>query len=130
MSWLSLKHVRPWVAQALAGLGALALGLGGCGGDDAPTRSVRLDAAADGSLRFDGRSVATQPGRVRIEMANPADIPHAMGIRGAGVDEIGETVGNGGTSSVDATVRRGRYTLFCPVGGHEQAGMVAALVVE
>ena len=106
-----------------------ALVLGGCGGDDAPARTVRLDATPDGSLRFERRAVATRPGRVRIEMANPAQIPHAIGIRGDGVDEVGETVNKDGTSSVEATLAPGRYTLFCPVGGHEQAGMVATLTV-
>ena len=91
---------------------------------------MRLDAAPDGSLRFEAGAVAAQPGRLRIEMANPADIPHAIGIRGNGVDETGETVGKGATSSVSIDVRPGKYTLFCPVGGHEQAGMVAELAVR
>lgn len=130
MSWTLLKHVRALVQTAVAGACLSALVVGGCGGDSAPARSVRLDAAADGSLRFERRAIATRPGRVRIEMANPSEIPHAIGIRGDGVDAAGETVGKGATSSVDATVRPGRYTLFCPVGGHEEAGMVAALTVE
>ena len=117
-----------WTAAAGACVSSFVLA--GCGGGEAPARSVRLDAAADGSLGFERRAVATRPGRVQIEMANPAEIPHAIGIRGGGVDETGETVGKGGTSSVEADVGPGRYTLFWPVAGHEEAGMVAALTVE
>lgn len=130
MSWAQLKHVRASAFAVGASVCVSALSLAACGGDDAPARSVRLDAAADGSLRFERRAVTTQAGRVTIEMANPADIPHAIGIRGGGVDETGKTVGKGGTSSVEAQVERGRYTLFCPVAGHEEAGMVAVLTVE
>ena len=130
MSWDLLKHVRSAVRPILAGACLVAFAAGGCGGDDAPARTVRLDAAPDGSLRFQARAVATEAGRVRIEMANPAEIPHAIGIRGDGIDESGETVGKGATSAVDAEVKSGRYTLFCPVGGHEQAGMVAELTVR
>lgn len=107
--------------------------LGGCGGgaDDGPRAEVRLDAASDNGLRFaEGRLDAT-PGPVQIRMANPSNIPHAIGIRGPGVDEQdGETVGGGGESEVVATLEPGTYSLFCPVAGHEQAGMVAKLVVR
>ena len=109
---------------------AAALAAAGCGADEPAARSVRLDAAADGSLRFERAEVDAAPGRVAIEMANPSEIPHAVGMRGAGIDESGETVGKGGTSRVEADVEPGRYVLFCPVGGHEQAGMTATLTVR
>ncbi len=63
-------------------------------------------------------------------MANPSDIPLAIGIRGGELDETGETVGTGATSRVEAEVGPWRYVLFCPVGGHEEAGMVATLEVR
>jgi len=91
---------------------------------------VRLDAAPDGSLRFERRSVSASAGRTSIEMANPSGIPHAIGIRGQGIDERGETVGKDGASRVEADLEPGTYTLFCPVGGHEQAGMTARLAVR
>ncbi len=116
-----------WGAVALFGL---TLGFVGCGGEDPPAGSVRLDAARDGSLLFERGSVTTTPGRKSVEMANPSGIPHAVGIRGQGVDESGQTVGRGGMSRVEADLRPGTYTVFCPVGGHEQAGMTARLVVR
>lgn len=112
-----------------AGLLALLAGCGG--GGDRPRAQLTLDAAADGSLRFASTSVRTTPGPVRIAMGNPSNIPHAIGIRGGGVEEQeGETVGGGGESSVEVTVEPGRYTLFCPVAGHEAAGMVATLEIR
>lgn len=91
---------------------------------------MRLDAAPDGLLRFERGTVSATAGRTLVEMANPSGIPHAIGIRGQGVDESGQTVGKGGVSRVEAELGPGTYTLFCPVGGHEQAGMVARLTVR
>lgn len=102
----------------------------GCGGSGAPDQVVHLDAAADGSLRFARSSLQAAPGRVVIEMTNPSSIPHAIGIRGPDVGESGQTVASGGRSRVEAQLKPGRYTLFCPVAGHEQAGMKATLIVR
>lgn len=109
---------------------SFALGLVACGGDEGPRSPVRLAAAADGSLRFEQDAVRTTTGSASIDMPNPSDVPHAIGVRGNGVDEIGETVGRDGTSSVEVDLEPGAYELFCPVGGHEQAGMTATLTVR
>jgi plastocyanin len=108
----------------------LAFSLGACGAGDGLRSSLRIDAAGDGSLRFERSAARAAGGRARIEMRNPSTIPHAIGVRGEGVEEIGETVGKGGTSSVEADLEPGAYELFCPVGSHEQAGMTARLVVR
>jgi len=108
----------------------LAFSLGACGAGDRPRSSLPVDAAEDGSLRFERTAVRAAAGRAWIEMRNPSNIPHAIGVRGEGVEEIGETVGKGGTSSVEADLEPGAYDLFCPVGSHEQAGMTARLVVR
>lgn len=68
-------------------------------------------------------------GRTAIEMGDPSQIPHAIGIRGPQADETGMTVGNNGTSRIEVDLQPGSYTLVCPVAGHEQAGMTAKLTV-
>jgi len=102
----------------------------GCGDSTAPTQVVRLDAAPSGSLRFQRSTLSARPGRVAIEMLNPSPIPHAVAIRGSGVARTGRTVAGSGRSRVEARLRPGRYTLFCPVAGHEQGGMTATLLVR
>jgi plastocyanin len=120
-----------WLNATSAGaLCALAVSTVACGEGDAPATVVRVDAAPDGSLAFERPAARATAGPVSIEMRNPSDIPHAVAIRGGGADATGETVGRDGTSRVQADLRPGTYTLFCPVGGHEQAGMVATLTVR
>ena len=108
----------------------LAFSLGACGAGEGPRSTLRVDAAGDGSLRFERSAVRAAEGRTRIEMHNPSNIPHAIAVRGEGIEETGETVGKGGTSSVEADLEPGAYELICPVGSHEQAGMTARLVVR
>ncbi len=82
------------------------------------------------SLRFERAALRAGADRASIEMRNPSEIPHAIGIRGKGVDEVVATVGRDGSSRVTAVLRPGVYELFCPLGGHEQAGMTAKLTVR
>ena len=69
------------------------LALAACGGSDGPRSAVRLDAAGDGSLRFESRTLDARAGRTSIAMGNPSDVPHAIGVRGKGIEEVGETAG-------------------------------------
>ena len=47
-----------------------------------------------------------------------------------GVDQDGQTVGQGGTSTVTVTLKPGRYEFYCPVDGHKDAGMKGTLTVK
>jgi uncharacterized cupredoxin-like copper-binding protein len=46
------------------------------------------------------------------------------------VEEEGETVEKGGTSSVTAELKPGEYEFYCPVPGHEEGGMKGTLTVK
>lgn len=124
----ALRQVRS-MALSVVLVGSAALSVGACGEDEPPDRVLRVDAAADGALRFERSAVRTTAGPVAIEMANPSDIPHAIGIRGNGINATGETVGRDRISRVQTELEPGDYRLFCPVAGHEQAGMTATLTV-
>jgi plastocyanin len=92
--------------------------------------TLRLRADPSGDLRFDKRSLETRPGRVTLVMDNPSPIPHNVSIAGHGVDEEGRTVGQGGESTAGADLRPGRYTFYCSVPGHREAGMEGTLTVS
>jgi len=46
------------------------------------------------------------------------------------VDKSGQTVQPGGASTVTADLKPGTYTFYCPVPGHEAAGMKGTLTVS
>ena len=109
------------------------LAVAGCGGDDekASGSGEKLTLAADaGALKFDRSELTAKPGKVTITMDNPSDIPHAVSIEGNGVDVDGKTVGNGETSTASTDLKPGTYTFYCPVPGHEAAGMKGTLTVN
>lgn len=147
---------RKLLALALA---CTALALGACGDDDddesadtgtTPTTEAappaetttedsggaageqKLEADADpgGDLKFTVDTLEAKAGTVTITMANESDLPHAIELEGNGVEEEGETVDKGGTSTVTAEVKPGEYEFYCPVPGHKEGGMTGTLTVK
>jgi plastocyanin len=89
---------------------ALATAVAGCGGG--------------------GSTLAASAGKIKIVMGNPSQLSHSIAIAGNGVNAAGQVVGPHGTSTVSATLKPGRYTFFCTVPGHRQAGMQGTLTVK
>jgi plastocyanin len=122
----------------------------GCGGDDEETPAATAEATqapaedggggggetldfsapADGSLKFEQGDVTAKAGSVTINFSNPSSVPHAVEIEGNGVEEETETVTGGDAPPLTVDLKAGTYTYYCPVGGHEQAGMKGTLTVE
>jgi plastocyanin len=139
----------PHVAATIV---ALALAVGACGDDDSdeagnggngggggggdtggqadggPTR-IKLAADPGGELAFDKTSLRAKPGRVTIAFDNPAQVPHAVEVEGNGVEEETETITDG-SARLTVDLEAGEYRFYCPVGNHEQAGMVGTLTVR
>jgi plastocyanin len=91
--------------------------------------TLQLEANASGQLEFDKTSLEAPAGEVTIVMTNPSSTPHDVAIEGNGVDVVGKTVTNGGTSTVTADLSPGTYTFLCTVDSHADAGMKGTLTV-
>ena len=102
----------------------------GGGGGGGGSQNLQLSADPSGQLKFDKTSLSAKAGSVTITMDNPSPVQHAVSVEGNGVDEDGETVGMGDKSSVTADLKPGKYTFYCPVDGHEAAGMKGELTVK
>jgi plastocyanin len=90
--------------------------------------TVKL-TAVPGKLAFDTKALKAKAGEVTLAMSNPSSFPHGIGINGNGVDKDGKVVQQGGTSTVTVKLKPGTYTFYCPVPGHEAAGMKGTLTV-
>jgi plastocyanin len=118
-----MTAVAAAVAVAAGGLAATQMA-------SARPAAVTLSISADKSkLKFNKTSLTAKHGKVTIRMANPSSLPHAVSIEGKGLDKKGKTVQKGGTSTVSATIKKGKYTFYCPVDGHRAAGMKGTLTV-
>jgi plastocyanin len=157
---VSISQVRRWSALAVALLVvSVALAACGGGSSDNSTTSspapassggdttmqktqssesagggstLDISATESGGLGFSKRALTARAGTVTIRLANGADdsLPHAIAIEGNGVDKDGPTVQPGDSSTVTVRLKPGRYTFYCPVDGHEDAGMKGTLTVS
>jgi plastocyanin len=95
-------------------------------------KSSNLQIAADssGQLKFDKKSLSASAGNVTITMDNPSPVAHAIAVTGNGINKSGSTVQMGGKSTVTVALKPGKYTFYCPVDGHRQAGMQGTLTVK
>jgi plastocyanin len=92
--------------------------------------ALQLAADPSGQLKFDKSTLQAKAGTVTIAMKNASPLDHNVSIEGGGVEEKGNVVKDGGTSTVKAQLKPGRYTFYCSVDGHEAAGMKGTLTVR
>jgi plastocyanin len=129
-------------------LAACALAVAGCGDDDSDdsggggnggggdegaggggASTLKLGADPGGALKFDKTSLEAKPGKVTIAFDNPSQVPHAVEVEGNGVEEETDTITDG-SAELTVDLKAGSYKFYCPVGNHEQAGMVGELTVR
>ncbi len=91
---------------------------------------VEIDADPTGQLKFLASSASASAGKVELRMHNMSSTPHDIAITGGGVSQIGQVVSNGGVSTVNTSLKPGKYTFYCSVDGHRAAGMVGTLTVK
>ena len=130
---------------ASVALGATALALGGCGGDEGggggePAKSqegepsgkgqtIELSADPGGALEFDKTQLKAKAGEVTINFDNPSSIPHAVEVEGNGVEEETTTV-TSAKAKLSVDLKAGEYEFYCPVGNHKEQGMEGTLIVS
>jgi mono/diheme cytochrome c family protein len=88
---------------------------------------LEIDADPTGQLAYVTKVANAPAGALTISMKNASTVPHNIAIDGAGA---GKVVGKGGISEFQATLKPGKYTFFCQVQGHRQAGMFGTLTVK
>jgi plastocyanin len=98
----------------------------------AKAENGKLEIPADpsGGLAYQFGSAEAPPGQLQIDSLNESSVDHDIALEGNGVNEKGEVVKNGGTSTLSADLQPGEYTFFCSVQGHRQGGMEGTLTVK
>jgi uncharacterized cupredoxin-like copper-binding protein len=119
-------------ASAIAALAAgAAVASAGDGAHAAavPHTTLHLSADPHGNIKFTVKRLSAKAGKVTLIMKNPksAGIAHGVGVKGHG---HGKVVDAGKTSTVTVTLKRGKYTFYCPALGHTQAGMKGTLTIK
>jgi plastocyanin/mono/diheme cytochrome c family protein len=112
-------------------------GSGASGGGSASTTggakggTVAISADPTGQLKFEQSTVTANAGAVKIDFTNQSPVGHDVKIADSSGKELGGTaVVTGGTATATVDLQPGKYTFFCSVPGHEDAGMKGTLVVK
>jgi plastocyanin len=92
--------------------------------------SLKLAADPGGQLSYDAKQLSAKAGAVRIAFANASPVEHNVTIaQGSAV--LGATpTFTGGSKSLSLKLKPGKYTFYCSVAGHRQAGMEGTLTVS
>ena len=131
------RDVAAYVA-AVAGMPGKDTGLlASAGAPEVSTKPVvakggklEIPAAETGALAFTASVAQAEAGSLELSSPNPSPIQHNIAVSGGGVDEKGPVVGTGGTSTVKASLKAGKYTFVCTVPGHAEGGMKGELTVK
>lgn len=91
---------------------------------------LQIPADPSGQLAYITKAASAPPGKLTIASKNEASIPHDIALEGAGVNAKGKTVQGGAVSSINVSVKPGKYKFFCTVSGHREAGMEGVLTVK
>jgi plastocyanin len=116
-------------ATQAAGGGATTTTPSGGGGGGS---TIKLSADPS-QIAYATNSLSAKTGNVTIDFDNPNQaIPHDVCVDSPSGDELGcSDVVTGSTSTLDlSNLKPGKYTFFCSVDSHQQAGMQGTLTVQ
>jgi uncharacterized cupredoxin-like copper-binding protein len=93
--------------------------------------TLAFEADPGGELAYTSTSETSEAGEVTIDFKNPQGLSHDVAIEGSGGETVGKTdvIGEGETST-KVNLKPGKYTFYCSVPGHREAGMEGTLTVE
>jgi plastocyanin len=97
----------------------------------AKAKGGKLDIpVASSGLAFRFADAEAPAGQLTIDSVNDQSTDHNIAVDGNGVDEKGEVVANGDTSSISVDLKPGEYSFYCSVPGHREGGMEGKLTVK
>jgi plastocyanin len=92
--------------------------------------ALKLAADPSGQLGFDTKQLSAKAGSVTIAFTNAAPLEHNLAVS-QGAKVLGTTpTFAGGAKSLSLKLKPGKYTFYCSVPGHRQAGMEGTLTVS
>jgi plastocyanin len=108
----------------------------GGGGKEAKGGSAGSAAAVDfaapsSGLEYTSDTATAKAGEVTINFENPQPLAHDVAIENDTGEVIGKTeLVTEGSDSATVNLKPGKYTFYCTVPGHREAGMEGTLTVK
>jgi plastocyanin len=93
--------------------------------------TIKFEANPEGELMFTTMSATGKAGDDTIDFKNPSSTPHNVSIEDSGGKTIAETKTiTESETSTKVELEPGKYTFFCSIPGHREAGMEGTLTIE
>jgi plastocyanin len=92
--------------------------------------ATTLKVTTKAGLTYNVKVLKAKAGKVTIRYTNSSGITHDVRIRKGSRKLGGTKVISKGTTSTTLTLKKGTYTFYCSIPGHEQAGMKGTLRVS
>ena len=92
--------------------------------------AVQVAADPSGQIAYQQKSLSARAGKVTIRFTNQAPVPHDVTIAQGSRRLGGTSQITGSKTSATVTLRPGKYTFYCSVDAHRQAGMQGTLTVS
>jgi len=124
-AYVAFAAARPGEDQ-----GRLADAGGGKAEGTAKAKGGTLSIPVGVGLSYKFADAEAPAGPLTIESVNDQPTDHNIAVDGNGVDEEGEVVANGDTSTVEVDLKAGEYAFYCSVPGHREGGMEGKLTVK
>ena len=101
------------------------------GGSEAGGSTIAFEADPNGELAYTTTETSAKVGEVTIDFINPQGLTHDVAIEDSSGETVGKTdlIGEGETSAT-VDLKPGKYTFYCSVPGHREAGMEGTLTVK
>jgi len=111
--------------------GAAAEGGEKAGGTEGGGSTLAFEADPNGELAYTTTEATAEAGKVTIDFNNPQSLTHDVAIEDASGETVAQTdlIGQEETSTT-ANLKPGKYTFYCSVPGHREAGMEGTLTVK
>ena len=91
---------------------------------------LAIPADPDGRTLYTFKAAEAPAGALEIDSKNDSSVDHNIALEGSGVNEVGDVVKGGGTSTIQVDVKPGEYTFYCSVDGHRAGGMEGKLTIK
>ncbi len=104
---------------------------GGSGDASGGATALEFEADPSGALAYTTTEASTKAGNVTVEFNNPQAVPHDVAIEESSGKTVGQTeVITEGSDSTAVDLKPGKYTFYCSVPGHREAGMEGTLTAQ
>ncbi len=121
----------PLMTRYLVVLCVAALGLlvAGCGGEAPSSEAVATVDVSETEYALDpSDATVDESGVIEFVATNDGEIEHSLEVEGP-EEAATDTIAPGDSASVEADLPPGEYKWYCPIGSHEQQGMVGTVTV-